>query len=286
MKQSYLISIILGFLSFVSITASAVIVDGINYSLDKTAKTAKVIYNSSSYFGAVSIPSTITYSGLTYIVTSIGNEAFAYSRDLSSVTIPNSVTSIGEYAFEGCNNLISITIGNGVTSIGSMAFYGCRNLNTVTINSNTILSKEFSSYSNLKSIFGNQVTKYVLGDDVTRIGNYAFYECSGLTSITIGNGVTSIGDMTFSGCSSLRKVIVNDIAAWCNISFSGTPAANPLYYAYHLYSDENTEITKLTIPNSVTRIKDYAFYNCFGLTSVTIPESVTSIGNSSFRNCI
>ena len=48
-----------------------------------------------------------------------------------------------------------------------------------------------------------------------------------------------------------------------------------------MYSDENTEITDLVIPNSVTSIEEYAFDGCTGLTSVTIPNSVTSIGKSS-----
>ena len=53
-------------------------------------------------------------------VTSIGNEAFR-DNQLTSVTIPNSVTSIGQYAFRD-NQLTSVTIGNSVTSIGQHAF--------------------------------------------------------------------------------------------------------------------------------------------------------------------
>ena len=77
-------------------------------------------------------------------------------------------------------------------------------------------------------------------------------------------------------------MIVKDIAAWCAISFND---GNPLYYAHHLYSDENTEIKDLVIPNSVTSIGSSAFYGCSGLTSITIPNSVTSIGNYAFRYC-
>jgi hypothetical protein len=96
--------------------------------------------------------------------------------------------------------------------------------------------------------------------------------------------VTSIGSWAFYNCSNLKKVIVSDIAAWCGISF-GNDYSNPLYYAHNLYSDENTKITDLIIPNSVTSIGDYAFCDCSGLTSVTIPNSVTSIGDYAFRDC-
>ena len=123
---------------------------------------------------------------------------------------------------------------------------------------------------------------------VTTIGERAFWDCSGLTSVTIPNSVTSIGGYAFYNCTGLEKVIVKDLAAWCNIAFNSYSrfcGDNPLYYAHHLYSDENTEITDLVIPDGVTTIKRYAFYGCSGLNSVTLPESVTSIGSSAFAGC-
>ena len=119
---------------------------------------------------------------------------------------------------------------------------------------------------------------------MTSIGEWAFDGCSGLTSVTIGNSVTSIGNYAFNDCSGLKKVIVKDIAAWCGIKF-GDYKSNPLYYAKHIYSDEDTEITNLIIPNSVTSIGEWAFVGCSGLTSVTIGSGVTSIGWGAFSGC-
>ena len=128
------------------------------------------------------------------------------------------------------------------------------------------------------------LTSITIPNSVTSIGESVFVGCSSLISVTIGNGVTSIGSLAFLGCSGLKKVIVPDIAAWCGISFSNSDS-NPLYYAKHIYSDENIEIKDLVIPNSVTSIGYSAFENCSGLTSVTIPNSVTSIEGRPFYGC-
>jgi len=223
--------------------------------LEVTFRGSSDNYYSNEYQGNVVIPEEVTYMNRTRKVTSIEGRAFYDCKGLTSITIPNSVTSIGDYAFWKCFGLTSIAIGSGVTSIGNGAFDSCYGLTSVTI-----------------------------PNSVTSIGEHAFSNCYGLTSITIGSGVTSIGNYAFIGCSGLKKVIVKDIAAWCGIKFDGS-YSNPLDYAKHIYSDEDTEITNLIIPNSVTSIGNYAFDGCSGLTSVTIPNSVTSIGEKAFLGC-
>ena len=249
---------------------------------------------------SVTIPNSVTSiegnafencSGLTSViipnsVTSIGNQAFNGCSGLTSISIPNSVKSIGRYAFRLCIGLTSVTIGNSVTSIDDGPFFFCSALSYINVDAN---NPKYDSRDNCNAIIEKETNTLVVGcgttvipNSVTSIGYRAFAYCSSLTSINIPNSVTSIGTDAFFQCTGLKKVIVPDIAAWCSIQFGGS---NPLSYAHHLYSDDNTEITDLAIPDGVTNISGGLFSGCPGFISIIIPNSVTSIGEGAFSNC-
>ena len=132
------------------------------------------------------------------------------------------------------------------------------------------------------------------------IGNYAFEYCSKLKSITIPNSVTSIGQYAFQDCPSLLNINI-EIVEWENSNNIAKWYALTFHYLYNGKKLEgeieipNTvtkigdyalsgckDITSITIPNSATSIGQYAFYECSSLTSITIPNSVTSIGQYAF----
>ncbi len=169
-----------------------------------------------------------------------------------------------------------MTIGNSVTSIGEGAFSGCTNL---------IQKENGVSYVDKWVIdCDTSVSEVILRNGTVGIGDKAFDNRTGLTSVTIPDSLTSIGSAAFLGCSGLASVYyTGDIAGWCGISFWDV-LANPLYDAGKLYIDGQL-VTDLVIPDSVTAIKKYAFYNCTGLTSVTIGNSVESIGRYAFDGC-
>ena len=222
------------------------------------------------YGGNVVIPKEVTYMNRTRKVTSIGDRVFYKCYKIYSVTIPNSVTSIGSHAFEGCSGLRKVIVSDIATWCG--IYFGSTDANPLYY------------AGHLYSDENTEIKDLVIPSSVTSICDFAFIRCSGLTSVSISKNVMSIGDKAFFVCSELNKVIVSDIAAWCGINF-GSIDANPLFYAKHLYSDKNTEIKDLVIPNSVKRICDYAFIHSSSLTSITIGNSVTSIGNEAFYEC-
>lgn len=160
-------------------------VDGIFYNLSGT--TAEVTYKKlkkKAYIGAVSIPSSITYKGKTYSVTSIGESAFEDCSELTSINIPNSVITIGVDAFYGCTGLTSVIIPNSVTSIGKRAFYSCTGLKSVTI-----------------------------PNSVTSIGFVAFNRCGALTSIVVADG--NIVYDSRDGCNAIIETATNTLITGC-----------------------------------------------------------------------
>lgn len=157
-------------------------------------------------------------------VTSIGNLAFALSRNIIHVDIADSVVSIGEQVFFKCASLTNITVPQSVTYIGVNAFDSCTNLSSITLSTNNITSIRpytFSGCSKLSSIvipdgvtsiqlgaFSNctKLTSISIPGSVISIGPYAFRDCTNLTSITIPGSVTSIGEHVFTGCTSLNDI--------------------------------------------------------------------------------
>ena len=283
-------------LTFIDIPSSVANIGNLAFS-DCSSLTSVMIPSSVTNIGseAFSGCSSLTSIMIPSSVTSIGNNAFSRCSSLKEVeinsntvgsmwfkglqsiqkvTLGEQVNRIESGAFYDCSGLKSITIPSSVTSIGGIAFMGCSALKEVVISDIAAwFNISFANYpanplncAHRLYLNGQLVTDLIIPENVTSVGDYAFYGCSGLTSVSIPSSVTSIGEDAFSGCSSLKEVEINTntIGTW----FKG------------LHS-----IQKITLGEQVTNIGNYAFQNCSGLTSINIPSNVTSIGSFAFSGC-
>lgn len=239
-------------------------VDGISYNiLSNVDMTCEVTHGTTLYTDSVTIPSLVTYSGNTFVVTGIGDKSFLMCIGLEAVEIPSTITRIGYQAFCGCSALSSMIIPNGVKSIGNEAFSSCPGLKSVLI-PNSVTSIGESAF-----LMCSGLTSIMIPDSVTCLQNSVFSNCSGLMSVIIPGRVTSIGDYAFCSCSSLTLVA---------IPYSVKSIGSEAFYGC-------SGLTLLAIPKSVTSIGDASFYECSNLGSMVIPDSVTNIGRYTFYGC-
>ena len=163
-------------------------------------------------------------------VTGIGEGAFCYFTELTSVSLPGSLKSIGAYAFRGCSSLKSVVIPDSVTSIGEGAFYRCTALTTATVS-----------------------------NSVSRISYGTFMSCENLISVTIPNSVKSIGEKAFYNCGSLTDVYYKGSTAQWNavmVGLDNDSLQNANIYFVHTHS----YTAAVTAPTCTAR--GYTTYTC------------------------
>lgn len=152
-----------------------------------------------------------------------------------------------------------------------------------TINGYKVISIADNAFNDTGYGRNSKITGIAIPDGVTTIGEYAFAACCSLKKIAFGKGVKSVGYRAFEFLS-IDDVYIDDIAAWCSISWKGDYS--------HPHDSRGTNlhlkgqlVTDLIIPDGVTSIGEYAFYSYASITSITICSSVTNINVHAFYGC-
>lgn len=269
MKTTYK-SIVTIALALITSTASyaSILIDGLYYEFFDETLEAMVVKDEKSNniepsytASTINIPEEVTYNNKTYKVTVIGEDAFQLNKNLTSISIPETVRSIGASAFSGCEKLKSITLPSGITKIERSVFAACQSLKSVTI-----------------------------PEGVTIISESAFANCSSLESVAIPSSVTFISPKAFSLCSSLKSIIVKSPTPidLFNDTFDtfgklyvpeGSKDAysqSPIWKNFTII--EGTETTGITnIPTSITQ-QPTSVFNISGQ-SLTAPQKGLNIIN-------
>ena len=265
--------------------------------------------------GNIVLPTQVTYEGINYAITSIGQFAFYSCNGLTgSLNVPITVNSIGTGAFLACRGFTgNLIISNSVVEIGNSAFSNCSGFtgdlnipNTVTkigdnafaycsgFTGNLNISNSLTIIENYTFASCNGFTgDLIIPNSVTFIDYWAFAGCSGFSgSLTIPDSVTEIGEGAFSDCDGFSGCLTigNQMRTIGQGAFSNCSGFSSLDLG-----DSVTTIGGgafggccgisgiLTIPNSVVSISYGAFYGCSGISSITIPASVSDLSNDAFN---
>ena len=275
---------------------------------------------------------------------SIEKRAFYGCTGLTEITIPETIKYIGEQAFFKCSNLSTVYYNSlyapsrdsvflNTSSITKVVFngsyipayicYGCGSLQSVEILENVkyIYASAFENCTSLTNVSfeitslnldgRNQFARctsletIVLPEGLENIDLYMFEGCSNLKNVTIPSTVKHIGDRPFGDCYAIENVYIFDIESYCKIVYDND-YSSIMEFAQHLYLNgeliinliipdtvtkipeyafSSVDIQTAVIPDSVVTIGKYAFANCKALTNITIPDSITSINYGVFYDC-
>lgn len=225
--------------------------------------------------------------GLT--VTSIADNFFADSIELTTVTLPDSIRSIGSKAFSTCQKLSSVYIGADTSKIGDYAFSACPSLRSIEVSAGnkTYRSENGSLYKDDALLLYAGEKDAEIPPSTRVIGKRAFFGKTEITSVTIPESVEIIGDYAFSGCLELKDISIPDsvtsMGNYCFLSCSSLESAK-LSESMKAVPENCfsgcTALQEINLPDSVSYIGANAFYSCESLKSIYVPPTVETIGTN------
>ncbi len=158
-------------------------------------------YGNPDLEGDIIIPETVTKGGTQFTVTEIGDYSLSGDR-VSSITLPETLTTIGGSGMRGLSGITSIHIPGSVSSLGYELFKSCHNLKEVTFG----YGSQITAFPQ-RAFEETGLTNVVLSDNVTELGQFAFFRCPDLETVVLPSGLTSMGWMAFGDQNNLNTVV-------------------------------------------------------------------------------
>ena len=195
-------------------------------------------------------------------VTRIPDYLFNANKELTVLSLPNTLKTIGAYAFENCSKIAALNLGNQLESIGDGAFLECHAFTKIVLPETTkaVGAKAFKGCSS--------ITEVTIGTQLKSIGEYAFDQCRSFTALVLPKGFKDLGKGAFRNCIKLTVAQLGD-------SLTSVPEE-----AFR----DCIALTEINLPATVKMIGDKAFYNDSSLAVVTMREGLERIGNQAFYN--
>lgn len=255
---------------------SSFVVDGIKYYTDysdPSKVTVNPLDNNEKYSGDLVIPSTVTYQGVTYNVTSINwSYAFTDSPDLRSITFPASIeiSSPPYYNdFRGCTSLTAIN------AIGE-------NDNYFTFDGVFYSVNTWQNTISIAVCPPGKVGEVTIKSDVTnfRYNGFPFTNCSKVTAFKLSGESELWAEEDGVIYSKDKTKVIMCPPGKASVSL---PETVTNVYSYAFYN--NRVLKSIVLPDGVTNIGSYAFYNCSNLESINTPSALTTIGQNAFYGC-
>jgi hypothetical protein len=207
------------------------------------------------------------------VLTDVKNKKLLYAppRGITKYSIPSNVTSIGNDAFSECNDLVELNIHNGVTNIKECALRYCRNLKKIN-----------------------------LPEGLLEIGECSFMGCSKITEVLIPASVRTLGEGAFCEVQTVRIAHANKffktdkfgaiidtyrkILLWIPPQLTNYTVPHGVK-TIGRFAGKKRQLAYVTIPDTVTKIGEYAFCGCKNLINIEIPNSISVIRHNAFQDC-
>ena len=205
-------------------------------------------------------------------ITEIEEGAFSYCNSISAVKTSTNTVVIGETSFFECRNLVKVDMPEVIT-IERNAFDGCTNLTDINIPKVTDLKQD--GFSNCDSLTTISLPS------IERLGLGAFFGCQNLEKIDLSDNIIDFDIDVFMWCDKIKNINLPSIESWFQTEITFGILTNE-----GILSIDNNPIETLIIPDAITSINDFIFYNSSNITNIQFHNNVSNIGFKSFYGCL